>query len=245
MVGTDGADSAALYKAIMLCTPHQTDASKTDGNQKPFNSTVATYQPLGTSGMKARKTCSKKPSPAQIQHRQYLKNLRSMIQANVEKAKQDDDAEKAKRLSAAKSAEKQRQLVKTVKESVVDGKLLSTEDLENALSKKPAWALTEAQVKNVEAQHQEDEQDGLVNWATTLDWSKYLNSNEDFKRIVSQAKQTADDLFYEDLVAEFNQEAEEEEDVEQAYESSEYSSIRSSVSEEFHRSQHGKLRCST
>lgn len=60
----------------------------------------------------ARKTsCAKKPSPAQIQHRQYLKNLRNMIQANVAKAKEDDDAEKAKRSSAAKSAEKQRQIV--------------------------------------------------------------------------------------------------------------------------------------
>lgn len=235
MVGTDGADSAALYKAIMLCTPNQSDGSKNDGGQKPFNSTVATFQPLGTSGMKARKTsCAKKPSPAQIQHRQYLKNLRNMIQANVAKAKEDDDAEKAKRSSAAKSAEKQRQIVKNMKESLEEGNELSAGALENALSNKPVWALTEAQVQDVEAQQVERHEDDLVNWAQNLDWSKYLNENDDFKRIVSAAKETADEQFYDDLVAEFN---EGDDEAVHDYEESEYSSIHSSASAAFRQGQ--------
>lgn len=235
MVGTGGADSAALYKAIMLCTPHQADGSKNDGGQKPFNSTVATYQPLGTSGMKARKTCAKKPSPAQIQHRQYLKNLRNTIQANVDKAKEEEDAEKAKRTNAAKSAEKQRQIVKSMKDSLDEGNELSADKLENALSKKPVWALTEAQVQDVEAKQERNDEDDLVNWATNLDWSKYLNENEDFKRIVSEAKQAADDKFYEDLVAEFNAAADDDNDEE---EGSVYSSsIHSSASAALRQSQ--------
>lgn len=34
---------------------------------------------------------------------------------------------------------------------------------------------------------------------------RYLNENDDFKRIVSAAKETADEQFYDDLVAEFNE----------------------------------------
>jgi len=200
----EGQDNAALYKAIMLCTPQQSDGSKQAAVNKPFNSTVAVSQPLGTSGMKARKTCSKKPSPAQIQHRQYLKNLRNMIKANIERSERQCDEEKCKRQHAAQCAEKQRKMVSHLKDVATSGEPLSADALETVLAKKPLWALTENQVQQVEEQDAEQAEEELVSWATTLDWSKYLNENEDFKRIVSVAKKTADDLFFEELVNEFN-----------------------------------------
>ena len=47
----------------------------------------------------------------------------------------------------------------------------------NRLSNKPVWALTEAQVQDVEAQQVERHEDDLVNWAQNLDWSKYIQTS--------------------------------------------------------------------
>jgi len=235
MDGQDGGAFAAApppvglgnFKGVMLCNRPADDpvskAALTSDEGAPFRSMVAANagEPIGLAPCRTYEPTVKKrgSSAALRRHVRWLKELQGQMKEERDQGEQEDalDAEQKQKMKAVYDGHREavRIMMDNRAKEWVDPardpekhKMLMEERAKKKTEKqksKPLWAMTEREKESFE----EEEADGLINFAEDLDYEKYLGDLE-FRSALDALKDRAgklakvSDSFKDDLVRDFN-----------------------------------------
>jgi len=228
------------YKGVMLCNRPVEDShparlrGSAENGPPPFKCAVSAggSDQLGLQPAKKMEPRSavktRGPSAALRRHVQWIKDLQVQVAEEHQRIADDDKAQEQRRQRMQVLFKEQRDNIKELKrqgfnntddvrklESHLQLKAPSTA---KSKSKKPLWAMTEEEQEDLEDEEAAD----LINFAENLDFEKYMGDAE-FRHQIQVMKDRAkklqreQDKFKDDLIRDFNAQADDGDEFGSAY----------------------------
>lgn len=227
-------DGLGNYKGVMLCNRPVEDSHparmRSENGLPPFKSTISSGErdALGLQPCKKLDPRSvvktRGPSAALRRHMQWIKELQVQVADEHQRIEDDDQLQEKQKQRMQVLFKEQRDNVKELKSQGLNT-AADVRKLESHLQmgmdkkkKKPLWAMTEEGREAAE----EEEAALLIDFAENLDFEKYMGDTEfrqQFQVMQDRAKrlQKEQDKFKDDLIADFNQTAAEDDEFGSAY----------------------------